>query len=78
MGTPGEGSERRTFVGVSHGTHGDPARVDEAFESLAEQIVTVAQFVTETKGPKRFDVTFMEVEVENQNIRTLKIGVTEK
>ena len=78
MGIPGEGSERRTFVGVSNGTHGDPAKIDEALESLAEQIVSRSQFVTETTGPTRFDVTFIEVEVENQNIRTLKIGVTEK
>jgi hypothetical protein len=78
MGNPSEGTELRTFVGVSVGTHGNPARVDEAFESLATQIVEIAQFVTADTGPMTFDVTFMQVEVENQNIRTFRVGATER
>jgi hypothetical protein len=66
---------RRTIVGESRGTHGNPARVDEALESLAERLVR-SRLVTRRSGPVWFDISLLEVEVENQNVRTFRIGVT--
>jgi hypothetical protein len=77
MGSPvrrGNGVQR-TIVGESRGTHGNPARVDEALESLAERIVR-SRIVTRRKGPMWFDISLLQVEIENQNVRTFRIGVT--
>jgi hypothetical protein len=73
MGHSRPGGERHVYVGESEGT---PATVDEALKGLAEQIVHDSEFVTGDTGPKWFDVTFMQVEIENQNVRTFRIGAT--
>ena len=73
MGEPRPGGERTVYVGESEGT---PATVDEALKGLAEQIVHESGFVTGDTGPKQFEITFIQVEIENQNVRTLKIGAT--
>jgi hypothetical protein len=76
MGQSRPGGEKTVFVGEAEG---QPATVDEALKGLAEQIVNESGFVSggeEGTGPKWFDITFMQVEIENQNIKTFKIGAT--
>ncbi|MCE3286449.1 MAG: hypothetical protein K0S64_55 [Gaiellaceae bacterium] len=76
MGEPRPGGEKTVYVGESTGR---PATVDEALKGLAEQIVNESRFVTggeEGTGPKWFDITFMQVEIENQNVKTFSIGAT--
>lgn len=73
MGQARPGGEKTVFVGESEGTH---ATVDEALQGLAEQIVHHSEFVSGDTGPKWFDITFMQVEIENQNVKTFKIGAT--
>jgi hypothetical protein len=75
MGEPQDGLERRTFIGVSKGSHGNPARFDEALESATEKVVRDG-FVTAEKGPSWFEVTSIRVEIENQNVRTFSVGVS--
>jgi hypothetical protein len=77
MGRPVKGGSgaRTTIVGESRGKHGDPARVDEALESLAERLVR-SRLVTRRKGPIWFDISLLQVEIENQNVKTFRIGVT--
>ncbi|HEU5489771.1 MAG TPA: hypothetical protein VFU84_03175 [Gaiellaceae bacterium] len=76
MGESRPGGEKTVYVGESTG---HPATVDEALKGLAQQIVDESGFVTggeEGTGPKWFDITFMQVEIENQNVKTFKLGAT--
>ena len=75
MGTIAGGKEQRTFIGISKGTHDDPAKFDEALASAAAKIVK-SGVVTKRKGPKWFTVTGVEVEIENQNVKTFRVSVT--
>jgi hypothetical protein len=74
MGKVAPGSERRTFVGRSDGTRDDPAKLSEALQSAADQIVE-AQLVSGDQT-MWFDVTSLEVEIANQHVKTFKAGVT--
>jgi hypothetical protein len=73
MGQSRPGGEKKVYVGESEG---HPATVDEALHGLAQQIVEDSGFVTGETGPKWFDITFMQVEIENQNVKSFKIGAT--
>ena len=76
MGESRPGGEKTVYVGESTG---HPATVDEALKGLAQQIVDESGFVTggeEGTGPKWFDITFIQVEIEKQNVKTLKLGAT--
>jgi hypothetical protein len=75
MGQSRPGGEKTVYVGESEG---NPATVDEALKGLAEQIVHNSEFVTGETGPRWFDITFMQVEIENQNVKTFKIGATSR
>lgn len=77
MGKPAPAGEKTTFVGESQGgTHDEPVRLSEALAGLAEQIVIHSGEVTRETGPKWFRVTFIEVEIENQNVKTMRVGVS--
>lgn len=76
MGEPKPGGERRTFFGESHGSAGNPASIDEALAGLAQQIVVASQDVTRETGPKWYRITLLDVEIENQNVRTFVVGAT--
>jgi hypothetical protein len=76
MGEARPGGEKKVYVGESEG---HPATVGEALQGLADQIVNESKFVRggeDPTGPKWFDITFMQVEIENQNVKTFKIGAT--
>jgi hypothetical protein len=75
MGESRPGGEKKVYVGESEGA---PATVDEALRGLAEQIVHNSEFVTGDSGPKWFDITFMQVEIENQNVKTFRIGASSR
>lgn len=74
MGKPSEGEEQRTFVGVSEGTEGDPATLDEALLSAAEKIVR--EGLVQSERPQWFTVTGLEVEISNQHVKTFKVSIT--
>lgn len=74
MGKVAPGSERRTFVGKSEGTPDDPARLDEALQSAADDIVR-AEIVSGDRT-MWFNVTSLEVEMSNQHVKTFRVGVT--
>jgi hypothetical protein len=75
MGESRPGGEKKVYVGESEGT---PATVDEALRGLAEQIVHNSEFVTGDTGPKWFDITFMQVQIENQNVKAFRIGASSR
>ena len=75
MGQAKPGGEKTVYVGESEGT---PATVDEALKGLSEQIVHHSKRVSGESGPKWFDITFMQVQIENQNVKTFKLGATER
>lgn len=74
MGKVVPGSERRTFVGRSEGTPDDPARLDEALQSAADDIVRAG--IVSGDQPVWFSVTSLEVEMANQHVKTFRVGVT--
>ena len=77
MGEPNPGGGAgRTFFGESRGSKGNPASINEALDGLAQQIVEVSQDVTGETGPKWYRITLLEVEIENQNVRTFVVGAT--
>jgi hypothetical protein len=76
MGDPGQGGERRTFFGVSHGTEEDPAKLSEALSSAAAAAIDAGLVASDRAA--WFDVTSVEVELANQHARTLRVGVTQK
>jgi hypothetical protein len=78
MGEPKPGGERRVLFGESHGSHGNPARIDEALDGLAQQIVGESRDVTQDTGPKWYRITLLEIEIENQNVKTFVVGATPK
>ena len=76
MGEPGNAEERRSFVGISTGMHGNSATLDEALASAAEKIVN-SELVTPEKTVW-FDLSGLEVEIGNQHVKTYKATLTEK
>ena len=80
MGEPARGSEKRTFVGVSMASGGQPAKLSEAFASAAEQAIEAGLIggVDEDGKPitRWFEVTRLEVELGNQHPKTVKATVT--
>ena len=76
MGEPGQGGERRTFFGVSHGSDEDPAKLSEALRSAAAAAIDAG--IVASDKTAWFDITSVEVELANQHPKTLRVGVTQK
>ncbi len=75
MGKPVSGRQGIIFFGESVGDSDDPATLDEALMSAAEQAVESG--TVDRERSVWFDIVQLEVEIGNQHVKTYKVGISE-
>jgi len=76
MGKPAEGRRGAIFFGRSEGDEKNPATLDEALMSAAEQAVDSE--VVNREQSVWFDIVSLEVEIGNQHVKTYVAGLTQQ
>jgi hypothetical protein len=76
MGKPALGHREKVYFGRSEGDSSDPATLDEALRSVAEQIVE--HRVVTPDNPVWFEITSLKVEIANQHVKTYVVGATQQ
>jgi len=79
MGRVGDGGEVKTYIGISEADGGVGAKLSEALESAAGELIRdklIGPDSPDPDGTVWLQVTLLEVELGNQHPRTLKVGVT--
>ncbi len=76
MGKPSLGHREKVYFGRSEGEPDDPATLDEALRSVAQQIVSHG--VVAPDNPVWFEITSLKVEIANQHVKTYVVGATQQ
>ena len=78
MGRPVTGGQVKTYIGISEADGGVGAKLSEAFESAAGELIKDNLIGPDAPNPDAtvwLQVTMLQVELGNQHPRTVKVGV---